>query len=531
MVTTMPDPGAVSSRRRIVVLAVALSVLAAAVYCSGLNVSPIYFTKDEASYGIQSHSIAKTGRDINGRRFPLFFQESGFGIGRDPIYIYSSALVLKFLPMSEGALRIPTAVAGAISVGLVVVVAYEIYGSAALAAVCGVLLLVTPVFFIRSRAALSVILPVPFQLFWLWCLLRYSRDGRLRQLVGSTAALGVGMYSYLSMLFFAPFHLLFSLAEAARQRQWRHAVIAVGVLALLLLPLVWWQMTHPGHIGDIASSYRVYPAGLTPLQGLKDILSWSSLTNRSDIYWSAFNPSRLFFSGESGLVDSTRQGGLLPLAYMLLLPIGLYDFFSRPMTVPRLSILCVFVIGPIPGALVGEETIGRYLGIGPLAALLAVGAIDRLWQSGRVVLKVVAVGSVVLSLYLFAGFYRHYMNEWRIDSSMYFGGNLRGAMERVLAAPPSETPDLVFLSEKIPYVNTYWEFYRRKHDRDDLIGHDRGLRLTDNDWREAAGRVVAIVPGRDDPSASVLKAAGWTVQSEIYEFYGGPPSFIVLSHH
>jgi hypothetical protein len=228
MSVTAPTP---RSGRGILPLAAAAAVLAAFVYCSALEVSPLYLTKDEASYGIQAHAIATTGRDTNGRRFPLFFQEGGFSIGRDPIYIYAEALLLKFRPLTAGTLRIPTTIAAALSIGLILLVAYELYGSVAMAIIAAVLLAVTPVFFIRSRAALSVILPVPFQLLWLLFLIRYSRDGRLRQAAAATAALGVGLSSYLSMLVFAPIHLLLLLAEIGRQRRWRHAAIVLAVFA------------------------------------------------------------------------------------------------------------------------------------------------------------------------------------------------------------------------------------------------------------------------------------------------------------
>lgn len=513
---------------RLLSLALVAAVLAAVFYCAGLNTSPIYLTKDEASYAIQSHAIATTGRDTNGRLMPLFFQEPGFSIGRDPIYIYASALILKARPMEARSLRLPTTIAAVLTIGLIVFVASELFGVAALGAVAAMLLAVTPVFFIRSRAALSVILPVPFQLAWLLCLLYYARDGRLRHLVIGTAALGLGLYSYLSMLLFAPIHLLFSLAEIARHRRWRHAAVAVGLFGGLLIPLVLWQFSHPGHVTELASSYRVYPAGLTPLQGIKDVLSWSSLTLRSDIYWNAFNPSRLFFAGESSLVDSTRAAGLFPLVFLVLLPIGFYDFLTRPLTVPRLAILSVFVIGPVPGALVGEETIGRYLFVAPMAALVATAALARLWQTGRVVLRVAAIGMLLSSVWLFAGFYQDYMGDWRIRSARYFGGNLQGAMTTVLTASPA--PDLVYLSEGIPYVNVYWDYYRRALGRPDLAGRERGLRLADADWREGTGRAMAIVPGDQDATmVETLRSAGWVVTSEIREPDGGAPTFYVLT--
>jgi 4-amino-4-deoxy-L-arabinose transferase-like glycosyltransferase len=518
-----------TSNRLISVLALIAVVVTAVVYCRGLDDAPVYLTKDEASYGIQSHAVATTGRDLNGRRFPLYFQEPGFSIGRDPLYIYATALILQARPLTAGALRIPTTVAAAVSVGLIVLVAFELFGSASLAVIAAILLAVTPVFFIRSRAALSVILPVPFQLLWLWFLLRYMRIGRLRDLVAGTAALGLGVYSYMSMLFFAPLHMLFSLAEVARQRRWRHGAIAIAVLALLILPVAVWQLTHPGRATDIVSSYRVYPAGLTPLQGLKDVLSWPSLAVRSDIYWSAFNPSRLFFSGESSYVDSTRTAGLFPVVYLLLLPLGALVLLRRPLDVPRVAIVATFLIGPIPGVLVGTETIGRYLIAAPLAALLATAAIGWLWRSGWLIARAIAAVALVMSVVLFAGFVKQYMGDWRIDSATYFGGNFRGAIETVLATPRASAPTVVYLSEHIPYASVLWEFYRRAHGRDDLAGRDRGLRLEDSFWRETSGTAMAIVPAGDDPSAATMTAAGWRVVAQVHEFYGGPPTFAVLA--
>lgn len=523
------DEPAARSRSRTYVVAVALAVAALFVYASALDYSPVYLTKDEASYAIQAHAVATTGHDTNGRRFPVFFQENGFGIGRDPIYIYATAALLTFRPLAAGVLRIPTTTAAAVAIGMIALVADELYDNLAVAAATGLLLLVTPAFFIRGRAALSVILPVPFQLAWLWCLLRYARTRRLRDIAISTAALGVGVYSYLSMLFFAPIHLLFSLAEIARQKQWRHAAIVLAVFALLMVPLAAWQVAHPGHINDVASSYRMYPANLTPLQGIKDMLSWSSLSRRSDIYWSAFNPSRLFFSGESSLIDSTRYAGLYPTIYLLLLPIGFYQMLRRPWSITHVAVLSLISIGPVPGVLINEETIARYLIVSPLMALIAAAALERWWRSSYSSLRLAAVASVLVAVFMFRGFYQDYMGDWRVRSAPYFGGNLKGALEAVMKSPRDKVPDTVYLSDHIPYVNVFWEFYRRADGRDDLRGRDRGLTLEHNDWQQPPGHALAIVPGGDDRSAAALKAAGWQVVEEIREFYGGAPTFFVMS--
>src|SRR4051794_5460757 len=99
---------------RVFVAAALIAIVAAFVYCSGLGVSPVYLTKDEVSYGIQADAIATTGRDAAGHLFPVYFQEPGFTVGRDPLYVYASALVLKFMPLGPEALRVPTTMAALI---------------------------------------------------------------------------------------------------------------------------------------------------------------------------------------------------------------------------------------------------------------------------------------------------------------------------------------------------------------------------------------------------------------------------------
>jgi len=49
---------------------------------------------DEVNFALQAQSVAATGRDTNGRLLPLYFSETGFEAGRDPIVIYLTAATL-----------------------------------------------------------------------------------------------------------------------------------------------------------------------------------------------------------------------------------------------------------------------------------------------------------------------------------------------------------------------------------------------------------------------------------------------------
>ena len=86
-----------------------VAALAATLYSFGLALSPPHLTHDEIKFALQAKSIADTGRDINGRLLPLYFQEPGFSVGRDPLCIYVMAAVLRVLPTTFTSLNLAEA--------------------------------------------------------------------------------------------------------------------------------------------------------------------------------------------------------------------------------------------------------------------------------------------------------------------------------------------------------------------------------------------------------------------------------------
>ena len=51
-------------------------LLAGFFYLRALDRVPVYLGWDEARFALQGHSIASTGRDLNGHRTPLFFHNT-----------------------------------------------------------------------------------------------------------------------------------------------------------------------------------------------------------------------------------------------------------------------------------------------------------------------------------------------------------------------------------------------------------------------------------------------------------------------
>jgi 4-amino-4-deoxy-L-arabinose transferase-like glycosyltransferase len=102
----------------------ALVALSAALYCFDLGRTPVYLAGDEANFGVQAHSIARSGRDLDGRFMPLFFHltdplgdQDNTDLNRrwyQPVLFYVIAVALRFLPLSEASIRLPTALIGGV---------------------------------------------------------------------------------------------------------------------------------------------------------------------------------------------------------------------------------------------------------------------------------------------------------------------------------------------------------------------------------------------------------------------------------
>src|SRR5204862_7837778 len=109
-------------------------LLARFVYLRALDSVPVYIGCDEARFALQGHSIATTGRDVNGHRTPLFFHNTDPLIANNssrmwwqPVLIYLIAGVLRITPLSEWSVRLPIASLAILDVWLMFAVARRLF--------------------------------------------------------------------------------------------------------------------------------------------------------------------------------------------------------------------------------------------------------------------------------------------------------------------------------------------------------------------------------------------------------------------
>ena len=151
------------------------------VYGLFLNRVPVHLNQDELGFSINAYSIAKTGMDENGRVMPIYFWHLGV-MWATPAIVYLTAGVLKFFPLSEEFIRLPSVFVGLANLVLIWCLAKAYFKCEKWALAVVILLATTPVNFIHSRLLLDNLYPVPFVIAWLLCLLKYF-EGKSRQFI------------------------------------------------------------------------------------------------------------------------------------------------------------------------------------------------------------------------------------------------------------------------------------------------------------------------------------------------------------
>lgn len=542
---------------RMSAIALLLAASASALYVTRLGFAPVYLMHDESQFALQAQAIAATGRDLSGRRLPVYFTEQEFPAGRDPVIIYATAAVLEALPLSEASVRLATAVTGVLNVVLMFLVGRRVFKSDLLGVIAAILMALTPAHFIRSRLAISPLYSIPFILAWLLWLARFVDRPDRRTLSVTAAWLGLGVYTYLACMVMMPIYLLLTAwvayrrlvlserqsdeikvsrvegpvlseresdeVEVSRVEGWRGALLA-GFL-IPLVPMTVWYATHPERYAQIVEAYRLYSADVTPVEGALRFAAYDSIRLRLNLVWSFFSPDFLFISGDSSLINSTRQIGFFPLAFAVLIPAGLYQLARNSGEIGKV-ILVGFVTAPLASVISGAIEMNRIMFVMPFGVLTAGFGVRAMLGSRQALWRWAAIAMLVSVPLQFAGFYRDYMGGYRARSSFWFGGNLRAALMDVIRLE-GENHRPVYISRTIPFAHRYWRFYTLAEGRSNLTGQATFYQPQTLDGAAVASGshlVCALSDGGCEPQAS---SGMWTRVSTAVE-PDGTESFAVF---
>lgn len=237
------------SLTRLELLLVTISLLVVIVYfVSVSHTSPGFFV-DEASIAYNAHTIAQSGVDEYGIRFPLYFR--AFGEYKNPVFTYLLAAVYRFTGPSVLAARMLSAVLGLIAAIFLGVLAARITRRRWAGLIVFIVALLTPWLFEISRLVFEVsVFPAVLGGF---LLLLYEASRRERWSWPISAGLGVLLglmvYSYSIGRLLAPLFAL-GLAFFLTRLRWRGVVLAWVAFGVMLLPFAVFTVRHPGALSE-----------------------------------------------------------------------------------------------------------------------------------------------------------------------------------------------------------------------------------------------------------------------------------------
>jgi len=334
-----------------------------------------------------------------------------------------------------------------------------------------------------------------------------------------------------------PLYLAFTVGAVwLRDRRIRPAFAAMGGFCIPLLLFVLWSISHPTAFGDTAQRYALYdPRTMTPLRGVRQYLSYAGLERLSSTYWRFFDPAFLFLTGDQMPTFSTRRAGVFALSLIVLIPVGLAEIARRRRRPIDLLVAVVFLTAPFAAVLVPEEPsiirAATLLSFGALLGGYGVAALSR----GRPWCRAAAVVLIALVPIQFWLFARDYFGDYRGRSAPWLDGNVRGALEALIARQRATDAPMIYfarirssaglLDTRNRWMDAYWRFYLAKHHREDLLA--RSHAIDTNDARSMPPGSLVLANLGDRIADGLITSGQLTVAESIQEM-DGQPFFLIL---
>jgi len=370
---------------------------------------PTGLTVDEAAFGYNAALLSKTGRDENGRFLPLFVLSIEGKDWRQPVTQYYLTFLFKVFGPSIFLLRFSSVLISLFSAWLLFWVGSRLFGAkGSLATV--VFFLVTPIVVIQSRLGLDNIMVIPFSLIWLMGLEAFLRTRKKGFVLMSAIALGLSFYSYKGMRAVVPvwasISCLFLCFESRCKIDLKKRLggvfgFCLGILPFLL-PVPFLDKIYPGAImGGASADFQDFYAMVYG-------------------FISSFDPGFLFVKGDATLFHSTQKHGMLLLATLPLILIGIGGAVKKR-GFWMFVLLALFGAPLLYGSVGSVHRASRLMAMVPLFCLLAGLGLETIVEKIVFGKKIVFFAVLLLVGINFFDFYHYYLNDYAKLSQSIFG--------------------------------------------------------------------------------------------------------------
>ncbi len=289
---------------------------------------------DEAVIGYNAALVSKNGYDSNNVFLPLFISVPGSNDWKQPITFYAEILAFRIFGPSFFTLRAVSVFFVLVSGILIFFLIKELRDFKT--ALVGLSIFATiPIVMIQSHLALENIAPVPFIAFWLWMIIKYAKEMKIKYLVLGAIALSLGLYSYLGLRLIVPVlaFLNIILVYYLNRKSPSKAIFPILIFIITVLPfLLFFLVVKGSYPGSFLGLYRPY-----------NIISYQQFFLP---YLSTFDPSFLFVTGDVTPYHSTGKQGMFLLSTLPFFIYGLVKILQNKQR-SQIFILLSFFLTPI----------------------------------------------------------------------------------------------------------------------------------------------------------------------------------------
>ncbi len=253
-------------------------VLAALLRFVQLGSVPYGVNQDEADRVYEAYSLIKTGHDIHGNRWPLTLEAYGTKVDNaSAISVYAALPFVAFFGPSVTTARIPSAIAGLLTVLFVILVGYRLSKRWNVGLLAGLMLAVSPWHLNLSRVGHEAVWTPLFFLIGLYAFLWAVERKRPLGLIVAACVWAIALYGYPIAKLFIPL-MIVTLGCAYRKQLWsmgRWVLVAAGCAMLLLIPEIHLILTRFGDAGRL-QEISIFTNGFGPWweQLLKNFISY-----------------------------------------------------------------------------------------------------------------------------------------------------------------------------------------------------------------------------------------------------------------
>lgn len=298
---------------------------------------------DEGAIAYNAALISKTLHDQNGRFLPFFILSSDKIDWKQPVTIYSSAILFKLFGTSLSVFKLVNVFTALASLLMMSLVLRELF-TEKLALIGSIIFITTPIFIIASRIGTEAITPLFFATSWLLSIVYFQKQKKSLFLVTTALSLGIGFYSYKGMrLIVPPWTILTGIylyLSDTRKARTNLTTFLITLLPFFLITPV-LENKYAGAVFDrrqfTLESYRHY------------IYYW----------FSNLEPSLIFVRGDMGRIFSVEKFGTFSLGALPFFLIGIKKVTEKNNFYT--FVLIAFLITPIFFGLSGAMGDGHRL--------------------------------------------------------------------------------------------------------------------------------------------------------------------------